>query len=32
MDKVLKALETKENPFAIQKEMIKKMVNEAVKR
>ena len=32
MDKVLKALETKEDPFAIQKEMITKMVNEAVKK
>ena len=32
MDKVLKALETKEDPFAIQKEVIKKMVNEAVKQ
>ena len=32
MDKVLKALETKEDPFAIQKEVIKKMVHEAVKQ
>ena len=32
MDKVLKALETKEDPFSIQKEMMKKMVNEAVKQ
>ena len=32
MDKVLKPLETKEDPFAVQKEMIKKMVNEAVRK
>ena len=32
MDKVLKTLETKEDPFAVQKEMIKKMVNEAVRK
>ena len=32
MNKVLKALETKEDPFAIQREVLKKMVNEAVKR
>ena len=29
---VLKTLETKEDPFAVQKEMIKKMVNEAVRK
>ena len=32
MEKVLKTLEIKEDPFEVQKELIKKVVNEAIKK
>ena len=32
MERVLKVLETKEDPFGIQKELVKKVVNEAIKK
>ena len=32
MEKVLKALETKEDPLAVQKKLVKKVANEAVKK
>ena len=32
MDRVLKVLETKEDPFSIQKEIVKKVANETIKK
>ena len=32
MEKVLKTLETKEDPFAVQKELVKKVANESIKK
>ena len=32
MEKVLKVLETKEDPFAVQKELVKKVANESIKK
>ena len=32
MEKVLKTLEVKEDPFEVQKELIKKVVNESIKK
>ena len=32
MEKVLKVLETKEDPFAVQKKLVKKVANESIKK